>query len=263
MHLIEQARAFLAAINPALPAVALVLVLWAPQAAIRRWLPSLWAVPASWGPKAQELRRVWQALPSLAGGALLGAVSSGGDPWQAAWGSVVAAATPFLHHALKAAPIPYTGELGSKRAKDDDDDLPRGGKMAGLALAFVVCLSCSPAQWQAQRDAASVVSEVANGPVIEILERAYRADGLVSIERARDANDAQLYYIEWKARWLPVWAAWEVFREAHAAWLAALNTEGDPLATGEAMRNAFCLLKSNALKAGARIPDMPLFGCEP
>jgi hypothetical protein len=140
MAILEQARAALAAINPALPAVALVLVLWAPQAAIRRWLPALWAIPASWGPKAQELRRVWQALPSLAGGALLGVLSAGGDPWAAAWGAVVAAGTPFLHHALKASPLPYQGDLGGKR--DDDKTPPTGTKPVGLmaiALALTGC----------------------------------------------------------------------------------------------------------------------------
>jgi hypothetical protein len=149
MQFLESARAWLAAINPALPAVALVLVLWAPQAAIRRWLPALWAVPASWGPKAQMLRQAWQSLPSLAGGALLGALSSGGDPWQAAWGAVVAVATPFWHHLLKASPLPYQGELGGK---DDDDKTPPTGTkpvgpvlMAFVALLLVGCSGSQPA----------------------------------------------------------------------------------------------------------------------
>ncbi len=323
MLILEQARAYLAAINPALPAVVLVFVLWAPQAAIRRWLPGLWAWPASKGPQLQGLRQAWQSLPSLAGGALLGALTSGGDPWQAAWGAVVAAATPFLHHALKAIPaIPYRGELGGK-PKDDDDDLtppdgtrPRihfenirveGGDQRGIQVklerpagdgktddteviqrwidralklrdlapgtylltrpivfgALVMLAGCSPAHWAAQREAAAVVSDVANHKALPLLEAAFRADGLMGVERAQGAAEAQLYFIEWKARWLPVWAAWQVFSEAHAAWVAAINSEGDVLATAEAARNAFCLLKSNALKAGARMPDFPLLGCAP
>ena len=115
MHAIELARAYLAAINPALPAVVLILVLWAPQAAIRKWLPKLWEVPASWGPKAEGLKHLWQALPSAAGGALLTAVSSGGDPWQATWGAVYGLLAPALHHALRASPIPYQGELGGSK----------------------------------------------------------------------------------------------------------------------------------------------------
>jgi hypothetical protein len=145
MLFIESARAFLAAINPALPAIALVLVLWAPQAAIRRWLPALWELPASWGPKGHEARRLWQALPSLVGGAALGALSAGGDPWEAGTGALIGAVTPFWHHLLAAIPfVPYTGELGSKRDKDDDDKTPpTGTKAIGLvcfaSLALVGC----------------------------------------------------------------------------------------------------------------------------
>ena len=115
MHAIELARSYLAAINPALPAVALILVLWAPQAAIRKWLPALWALPASWGPQWVGARHVWQSLPSLAGGALMGAMSSGGDAWSAAWGAVAGALTPVFHHILKASALPYDGELGGSK----------------------------------------------------------------------------------------------------------------------------------------------------
>jgi hypothetical protein len=115
MELIEQARAALAQVHPMLPALALIVALWAPQAAIRRWLPSLWALPASWGPQAAGLRQLWQSLPSIVGGALMGAMSSGADTWAAAWGALVGALAPVMHHVLKASAMPYDGELGGKK----------------------------------------------------------------------------------------------------------------------------------------------------
>lgn len=150
MQLLEQARAWLVAINPALPAVALVLVLWAPQAAMRRWLPGLWTRFAALGPQAQLARQLFQGLPSVVGGALLGALSAGGDPWEAATAALVGAVAPFWHHLLKALPfVPYDGELGKPK---DNGKPPRGGKGVGLtgaALAFgftCMVLSCSKVQ---------------------------------------------------------------------------------------------------------------------
>jgi hypothetical protein len=134
-------------------------------------------------------------------------------------------------------------------------------RLVVLVLA-VALVGCAPSHWAAQREAASAVSDVSNDYVLPLIETAYRSDGIMSVERARDANEAQLYFIEWKARWLPVWAAWEVYREAFSAWRAAINSNGDVVTTGEAVRNAFCTLRSNAERAGARMPDFPLLGCE-
>lgn len=144
MQFLQQARDTLAAINPAFPALVLIVLLWAPQAAIRRWLPRLWELPASWGPQWSGLRQVWQALPSAAAGALFAALSSGGDPWQATWGAVVGLAAPALHHALKASPLPYQGELGAQRVKDDDidDDPPKPPRIHLMALA-VMLVGCA------------------------------------------------------------------------------------------------------------------------
>jgi hypothetical protein len=144
MQLLEQARAWLAAINPALPAVVLVFIIWAPQAAIRRWLPRLWEVPASWGPKAKELRRIWQALPSLAGGALVTALASKMDPWAAVTGALLGAVAPFWHHTLKAIPfIPYQGELGGKRATTTPPLLPVLLGVFGMVIAAASSLATS------------------------------------------------------------------------------------------------------------------------
>ncbi len=263
MLFLQAARAWLAAINPGLPAAALVLVLWASQAAVRRYLPGAWAYMAKLGPKGQEARRLWQALPSLAGGALLGALTSGLDPWESVTAAVVGAATPLFHHLLKASPLPYQGELGEPKKTDSKKGPPStGGAMVGLIIpAFILLGACTPAHWAAQREAAEVVASVANDRVLGILETAYRADGLMGIERARTADEAQLYLIEWKSRWLPVWAAWEVFKEADAAWVAAIDSEGDVLTTGEAVRAAFCLLRRHAHDARVHVPDFPLLGC--
>jgi len=273
MQLLHDIAASLNAINPELIWALLALAVFVICYLLRRFAPSVWERLVAIYPVSVDtsgavvaLRKVQQSWPSALLGAVLPVLMTGGDTKLALKGALVGLLAPVIHELAKALPfLPYRGETRAK-PKDDDKTPPAGGKAVGLmgcfaVLAALLCASCSPAQWQTQGEVAAVVSDVANDRVLPLLESAYRADGLMGVERARDPNEAQLYFVEWKARWLPVWAAWEVFSEAHAAWVAAINSNGDTWATGEAVRKAFCVLKTNALTAGTRLPDFPLVGC--
>lgn len=116
---LTEARAWLAAIHPALPALVLIFAIWLPQWAIRRWLPQVWEAPVNvvfggsdLSPALKGLRKAWQAIPSVAAAALLTSLSSGGDTWQAVTGAAIGLAAPAWHELLKALPaVPYRGGM--------------------------------------------------------------------------------------------------------------------------------------------------------
>lgn len=102
---------------------ALPLVLWFAQYLLRKLAPSFWEWCANLGPfGAVDLspaltlaRKVWQALPSVVGGAVIMALMSGGDVRAAALGALKGALAPLLHELLKAAPIPYQGATNTAK----------------------------------------------------------------------------------------------------------------------------------------------------
>lgn len=134
---LSAARLWLADIHPWLPAVLLILAVWAPQWLVRKYRPKWWEYVATFGwrvvpaqfapliaPHVKAALKVWQALPSLLAGAMIGAVTTGGDPWGAVWGALIAALAPLKHEALKALPwLSYRG--GSAPAASP---APKGGQ---------------------------------------------------------------------------------------------------------------------------------------
>lgn len=108
-------RVLLETFHPAAPSVILVALIWLSQWAVRRFVPDVWERIANWPfngarPAATALRKVWQALPSIATGALLTSLSGSGSITEAVFGAVLGALAPAWHEVLKALPfVPYRG----------------------------------------------------------------------------------------------------------------------------------------------------------
>lgn len=113
MTMLPAAREALAAYHPALPWLLITAATFAGAWAIRRWLPSLWGVLFAWVPAdvSERTAHALQAFGVAAPGAVLGAVASGLDPVHALLGLLAGLLAPVVHHALKAAPVPYRGAL--------------------------------------------------------------------------------------------------------------------------------------------------------
>lgn len=113
--LILELRTYLESFHPALPAGILVAGIWLQNYLVRRFVPNLWEsianLPFRNGahrPAVELARKAWQALPSVATGAFLAAMSSG-ETTDAVVGAVLGLLAPVWHEALKALPIPYQG----------------------------------------------------------------------------------------------------------------------------------------------------------
>lgn len=112
------ARLWLEAIDPRLSSVALILILWVPQYAVRRFLPRAWeymaslpGLPANVQGIGRLARKAWQALPSAGVAALLGWMSTkDGTAWDAVSAAMVGVGAPLWHEVLKLLPkVPYKG----------------------------------------------------------------------------------------------------------------------------------------------------------
>lgn len=146
--------AYLTALHPLLPWSLLTLAIWLSVYLLRRYVPLLWELPAALSlreiafaklpdlkPALSALWTVWQGLPSILLGALVGAWQLGSDPGAAWKGAAAGALAPALHHLLKALPfIPYRGELGAK------SKLPPASGSFVLALLLVTpgCANWKP-----------------------------------------------------------------------------------------------------------------------
>lgn len=154
---------YLEGLNPLLPWSVLTLAIWASVYLIRRWAPVLWTIPtlvwardwaiAQWPDSDDailDLWKVYQTLPSVLAGALVGAWQMCSDP-AAAWkGAAAGALAVAWHHLLKALPfIPYLGKLGKFR-------VPR---MPMLVFALLGS-GCAGLKAQDVRDASRVIAEI-------------------------------------------------------------------------------------------------------
>ncbi len=120
-------RATLEAFHPAAPGAILVALVWLSQYLVRRFIPNAWEAMADLPfngarPAATMMRKVWQALPSIATGAFLTALTGDGSITDAVLGAVLGALAPVWHELLKALPVPYVG--GKPPAAEARHDLP-------------------------------------------------------------------------------------------------------------------------------------------
>lgn len=194
--------------HPAIPWILLTVAIWAPQAAIRRWLPSVWEIPANLPFGGSELgrvlklaRKVWQGLPSVLTGAAVGAALVG-ENIEAAWKGALFGALAPLGHELK--------KLFGSKDKDKGGGGTKGPMLLVLALAVAVpalpLQGCAATAQQREAMVAKSAALAFNGAVValELLDanEARRLDAMASptpeqlvaaeqrverLERARDA----------------------------------------------------------------------------
>jgi len=125
-----------------LPYAAICIAYFALVYAVRRWLPSVWLrleriVPEGVG---VPVSNILLALPGVAFGATVAALSSGGSLPVAFYGAVSASLAPVLHHALKALPVPYQGAV---RTVGKQLDAKARAKLGGASLFLLVLLGCA------------------------------------------------------------------------------------------------------------------------
>jgi hypothetical protein len=65
------------------------------------------------------------------------------------------------------------------------------------------------------------------------------------------------------AQWDIIVASYDAFVDADAAWVSAIDGNGDPVAAGKHAREAFCKLRTVAKSTGKRLPDFPVKPCSP
>jgi hypothetical protein len=114
---INALRVYLETFHPALPAGLLVAAIWLANYLVRRFIPHVWETIANLPfpngahkPVLELARKVWQALPSIATGALLTSLTGNGGITEAVFGAVLGALAPVWHELLKALPVvPYRG----------------------------------------------------------------------------------------------------------------------------------------------------------
>ncbi len=112
-----------------------------------------------------------------------------------------------------------------------------------IVLAFQGCTD--PAR-QIQARTADTVAQAANSALPILIER-YRQEGFRAIDAVKasggSAEDAKAAVKAVKAKWEPIWAAWETLRVAQDAWADALEGGGDPAAALGALKEAYCGLR--------------------
>jgi hypothetical protein len=124
LSLLQQALAWLTAIDPALPRALLVSVVFAAVYLLRKAFPRAWELFASVvpvpvidpAPLLLLLSKSWQALPGALLGAAAAALASGADVRSAVKGALFGALAALAHEVAKAVPwLPYKGEVGRFR----------------------------------------------------------------------------------------------------------------------------------------------------
>lgn len=160
LEALVQARLWLANLDPAAPAVSLMLGVFLTIYSIRRWFPRVWllvekTVPfvdrLDYRPAATILWKSWQAWPAALLGAVVSALSTGGSAWGAVKGAALGAAVALIHELAAA----YRGKLGAPK-------LPSASsRSAGLGLVVLACgiagyqtVSCTSADKAKLKDAA-------------------------------------------------------------------------------------------------------------
>jgi hypothetical protein len=118
-----------------------------------------------------------------------------------------------------------------------------GAAVIGTAIGTV---GCSDPFRQVQIHTADSVAEAANAALPILVER-YRQEGFRAIDAVKasggNADDAKAAVEAVRAKWAPIWKAWETLSVAQDAWADALESGGDGGATVEALKEAYCGLR--------------------
>jgi len=116
-----------------------------------------------------------------------------------------------------------------------------------LFFVFVTSLmGCGVSGIQIQAHVADSIAETANAS-LPILVSRYRQDGLDVLKGVKVAggnqDDGRAAIDKVKARWEPVWQAWELLRIAQDAWATSLETGVGSDAALLKLKKAFCGLQ--------------------
>ena len=147
---------WLFAIDPALPAASLVLLVFATIYSVRRWLPGAWkaielSIPflsaLDAGPVFNAIWKIAQSLPGMLLGTAVAALTEGANVKAALWGVAAGALASVAHEVMAA----YRGQVGGKKppsagAPDEPVRMfhvdppppppPLRAALAGLAIAL-------------------------------------------------------------------------------------------------------------------------------
>lgn len=117
---LRAAKAWLDGIHQGLFPTLIVVKLWSGQWLVRKFAPGFWEsianiLPLGRGMSALDtgMRKAWQAIPSLVGGALVMGMATG-SVMEAVVGALIGALAPVTHETLKALPVPYRGATKMK-----------------------------------------------------------------------------------------------------------------------------------------------------
>ena len=124
-------------------------------------------------------------------------------------------------------------------------------------IALCLLCGCSDAARQVQIHLADATAEGANAG-LPVLISAYDAEGVAVIQAAKTREEAEAGVAEVKARWAPVWAAWEVLRLAQDVWATALEDGSDLTAALKAVKEGYCGLKAVWPKTIPAVPLVPV-----
>lgn len=134
-------------------------------------------------------------------------------------------------------------------------------KRLALLLAALVALACAskPPPDATQRHIAAIVAVGANEAFPILLDR-YVAEGEAAVLMASSEEEARSNVAVVRAKWRPIWVAWDVFVTAHDAWRASLAaSDGDILRAAIAAREAYCgVVKLSPVE----LPEMIGVRCE-
>jgi len=142
LNLFQSARAWLASVDPAAPAAALILTVFFAIYALRRWFPRAWlwlerALPfvdsLDYRPVATIVSKFMQALPGALLGAAVASLSSGASLKNALLGVLAGFGASLVHEIM----ANYKGQVSAPKPRD-----PSGPAIGGvMALCLVLSMA--------------------------------------------------------------------------------------------------------------------------
>lgn len=125
-----------------------------------------------------------------------------------------------------------------------------------LLVLAASLLACSGRLPEPEIVAAHMLGRATNEAIVE-LAAVERAEGSAEIQDSQTAPEARARLAAVEERWAPIWSAVEAFREAHDAYVDAL--EGSlrvPDSLVAPLRTTYCLVRVEARRS-VILPDFP------
>jgi hypothetical protein len=160
--LLVNAWGWLAGVDPSLPWFLIPLLAWLVNLAVRTWAPKFWERLASLGPSGVTAGKAFEALPAVAFGAALAALSGHGDPRGLMHAALAGLIAPVWHEALKQFVPGYLGgafpAAGGATPPLDSTPAAKGGTVS-LLLLVILLPGCAGSLQAARVEGAPARSE--------------------------------------------------------------------------------------------------------